>query len=70
MTYAQLTNAKSAHELAAKLIRKSGLDARCIKNKLCEQPYQVNVKADVDTCKWLQVMLEDVTKYPVNIVSA
>lgn len=70
MTYAQLTNAKSAHELAAKLIRKSGLNARCIKNTLCEQPYEVRVKADVDTCKELQGMLENITRYPVNIVAA
>jgi len=69
MTYAQIQQAKSAHETAAKLIRYSGISAKCIKNNACEQPYQVDTKTSVEQCKELQTMLENMLKYPVNVVS-
>ena len=70
MKIAQLTQAKSAHEAAAKMIRYAGYSAKCVKNSACEQPYQVDTKASVEDCKELQTMLENMLKYPVNVVSS
>jgi hypothetical protein len=69
MTFAQLSTAKAKHEVAAKTARYCGYNAKCVKNTNEVQPYEVVVVGvSVDQCKGLQVSLENLLKYPVNVV--
>ena len=72
MKYAALQTAKKRHELGAQTLRYAGYKAKCIKNELCEQPYQVNVAGiSSEEAKELQLlickMLKDDT---LNVVEA
>ncbi len=57
MTHQQIESARVAHELAAEIIAFGGYSAKCVKNELCEQPHQVNVKCDSDKAKELQILV-------------
>ena len=72
MTYATLQTAKKRHELAAQTLRYSGYKAKCVKNNLCEQPYQVNVEGiNGETAKELQVLICQLLKdSTLNVVEA
>ena len=70
MTYATLQTSKIRDELAAKTLRYSGYNAKCIRIEGGEQPYQVNVSGITSTeAKELQLsicsLLKDST---INIV--
>ena len=65
-----IQNAKSNHELAAKQLRYAGFSAKCVMNKACEQPYQVNVKCSADEAKELQVLMCQLLRNDtINIVN-
>lgn len=68
MTYAQLETARKAHEHAAKDLRWSGFKAKVFKNKQCEQPYEIKIKASIEELNVLQPMMEGLYKYPINLV--
>lgn len=71
MDYAQINRAMKNHQTAAKVIRTAGYDAKCVKNTLCAQPYQVNVKCTVEEAKQIQVMMCQMLKDDtINIVCA
>ena len=71
MTYSQIQFAKSTHESVAKTIRYAGYSAKCVKNILCAQPYQVNVKCTAEEAKELQVMMCRLFKNDtINVVEA
>ena len=70
MTYTALTTAQKNHQLAARLIRLSGYNAKCVKNAACEQPYQVEAKVSDEQAKEFQAAMESLLQYPINVVCA
>lgn len=72
MTYAELQTAKTRHELAAKTLRYAGYKAECVKNEVCNQPYQVNVNGiNAETENELQMLICRLLKDDtLNVVQA
>lgn len=69
MTYAQLTTAMKDHQLAAKLLRYAGVSAKCVKNEICTQPYQVNAKCTKEQAGQMQEMISSmVNGRQINII--
>lgn len=70
MSFSELSFAKAKHEIAAKTLRYAGYSAKCFKNKdFDHQPYEVRLKGSVEQVKELQPMLENLLRYPINIVA-
>ena len=69
MNYKPTTPAHSNHLAAARILKYAGFNAKLVKNPLCEQQYQVDVKCTSDQAKELQLLVCQLLKDDtINIV--